>query len=128
MSMMVPSPNGLLLGASTMAFGSVVNVLRELMQTPFNWEFERDRSQFISLNCAFYDLRQELTASDFFKIKDEQIHEKIEFGQKTISNLQAVQERNDREREAFIAIVENLRNDYVKKVLGESLILRVFMA
>ena len=118
MAMMVPSPNGLLMGASTIAFGSVVNVMKELLQTPFHWELETDRSDFIALNCSFFDLRKELEANDFFKIKEETINAKVAEGLSFIGALKRTQDSNDDQRRAFLEHVSEVRKAYIQKTLG----------
>jgi hypothetical protein len=68
----IPRVEGWAVGSSSIVFGSIVHIINELLSSPFNWSLEGDRSQFITLNCLFYDVRVELNENHFFKEKTQE--------------------------------------------------------
>ncbi len=60
---------GMLIGGSGVAVGSLFNLLGSLLKNRFDFNKIADRRTFVSLNCAFYDLRLELERSGIMDIK-----------------------------------------------------------
>ncbi len=70
-AMVVPTPNGILIGSVTITVGATLRVINNLIASPFNFKIEKDRRQFVELNCSFFELRRQLDVIGIFEETNE---------------------------------------------------------
>lgn len=114
MAIIVPSANGMMLGVGGMLLGSSLKIIDGLFKAPFLWTSEKDRSQFLELNCTFFDIRHELEASDFFKMQDDNSEEKISDSKQALTLLTQHLEPIEAQKKIFENHVQNIREAYLK--------------
>ncbi len=68
-SMVAPTPAGVLIGTVAITFGTTLKVIAGLLTSPFDFSIEKDRRQFVDLNCSFFDLRRQLDVVGIFEAK-----------------------------------------------------------
>jgi hypothetical protein len=74
MGMMVPNANGLFIAGGGMALSSILKAIDAIFSDRFNFSNMKDRQTFIKLNCAFYDLRQDIQNSGIVDVSTEEHH------------------------------------------------------
>ncbi len=117
-----PTTTGLIVGSTSIAFASVINLIKILLASPFNWELEKDRSQFIALNCSFFKIRRELTDSFFFKTGIESSEQRIKDTQELLNRLESKQLELNKNQKDFSSYVSEKKNRYLKKTISDSLL------
>ena len=113
MGMLVPNANGLVVAGGGLALSSMLRAIDAIFSDRFNFSDTNDRQTFIKLNCAFYDLRQDIGNSGLvdvstdehinFKIETEQLINKIEDKIKTIvNNKKAIEKSVIQRKESLV--------------------------
>ena len=69
LSLMVPSPEGFITAGAGQAIGASLKILYELFRVKYDWNDQENRNKFIRVNCAFYDMKQEMNNSGLLNIK-----------------------------------------------------------
>lgn len=115
----IPRDEAAISSTALMVIGSVVKVISQLSDSPFDWSIESDREQFIGLNCSFYDTVRDLTANDFFKAADTDIAEKIGETQALLERLEFALAEYITQKATFIEEARAKKDAYLRDQLGE---------
>ncbi|MFK7873510.1 MAG: hypothetical protein AB8C84_10180 [Oligoflexales bacterium] len=116
----VPSPSGLVAGAAAIGVGAGLNVLDVLFRSPFDWSNDKDRNQFIALNCNFYDVRHNLEKNGFFIPNDEGMKEDVQKLKIDLKNLDQQMKKIENNREDFHKQLLKAREDFMKESMGQA--------
>lgn len=117
-ALMVPTPTGLMIGAGGVALGATLNLLKQLLDSPFNWMQSRDRKQFLDLNCAFFDARRQLDSRKYFKFDDEQWRKTVLAAKKVQKNLGIRNQNYERLKKQIAGKISNKKDLYLAQCLS----------
>ncbi len=70
--LLVPGQAGALTALGGTGLVGVIEMIRNLISTKWDWHNEKDRDTFVDLNCGFYTLQNELEKETLFNIKTDQ--------------------------------------------------------
>lgn len=90
MGMLVPNANGFVVAGGGLALSSILRAIDAIFSDRFDFTEMKDRQTFIKLNCAFYDLRQDIQNSGLVDVSTE---EHISFKVETESLLKSIEEK-----------------------------------
>lgn len=121
-AMTSPSQNGLIIGTTGIAFASVIDLIKTLLRSPFNWEFEKDRSQFIALNCSFFKIRRDLADSFFFQARIDSSEQRIKDTEELLKRLESKQQELTKHKKDFGSHVAEKKKLYLKKTIDDKLL------
>lgn len=66
---LIPSTAGLIGSSAAVVLGTSLYALDKILRPKFGWQYQKERREFITLTCAFYNLRTELIRAGFFEVK-----------------------------------------------------------
>ena len=115
-ALFVPGPNGLILGGAVLGLATSLKVVSALLKSPYDWNKEKDRMHFLSLNCNFFDLRKELDAADFFESRDdEKKEEKARRGKEFIGSFDKKLTELSHAKKVFHKNIIDAQNEFLKE-------------
>ena len=92
--MLIPSPIGLAGSAGLMTMGGAMKVLNQVLTPKYDWSKPEQRKEFMALTCAFYNLRSQLIALDFFRRPQESDEQRILLAEKLLRELAILEEES----------------------------------
>jgi hypothetical protein len=110
MGLLIPSTNGLIVSAGGTVVSSLLYTISSFFKKKYKFKKAADRTTFIKINCAFYDVRKEMYQAGIFEdiLTDE---EKLDLS--TINTiLESVKSKNEKNKainEAKIVSMTNLQ-------------------
>lgn len=119
MGLLVPSANGLIISAGGLAISSILRIMHNLFTPLFDFEKNSERSSFIKLNCAFYDIRRDIEASGFLDVATERHITDLKEVRGINKELTERAKRLAAEKESIFKGLTKKENDLVAKELGE---------
>ena len=119
-SMLIPSPLGLAGSAALITSGGAMNVLHRMLTPAFNWNRANERREFMSLTCAFYNLRSQLIAADFFTRPSPTDAPRIEKARNLLIRLDRVRSETEQGFRKTKAKWNQAQADYLKPHLKSS--------
>ncbi len=72
LGLFVPNQNGLIIAGGGLALSSILNILDSALDKRFDFEDPNSRQTFTKLNCAFYDIRKDLTNTGLIDVATEE--------------------------------------------------------
>ncbi|MBP6218185.1 MAG: hypothetical protein KA436_06340 [Oligoflexales bacterium] len=118
-AMVIPTTTGLIIGSAGVAVSSVIQLIKSLLSSSFTWDQEKDRSQFIALNCSFYKIRYELSDRSFFKIPSHDPDEKIKKIEDLLERLARKKNDFSIQKKELARYIQSTKENFFKEKLGE---------
>lgn len=94
-SMLIPSPLGLAGSITLVTAGGAMSVLDRILTPKFDWSRASERREFMSLTCAFYNLRSQLIAADFFSLPSPEDKARIELARKLLRKIELAKKSSE---------------------------------
>tara|TARA_R110000868_G_scaffold90968_3_gene252122 strand:- start:4217 stop:6208 length:1992 start_codon:yes stop_codon:yes gene_type:complete len=120
LGLLVPNSNGLVLSAGGLAMSSILNLIHSLFEKRFNFEQAADRQSFIKLNCAFYDIRNDIENSGFMDVVTQTHFNDATDLAPLKSQLDAIAKGIEQQQKNFREAVEKARESYLSSSLGNT--------
>lgn len=120
LGLLVPNSNGLILSAGGIAMSSILNLIHSLFEKRFNFEQAADRQSFIKLNCAFYDIRNDIENSGFMDVVTQSHFDDSNNLAPLKTKLESIAKGISEQQKAFAAAVEKARESYLAETLGNT--------
>ena len=119
-SSLIPTPNGFYLSAGAVSLGTALKIMVSIFGSPFNWNEINERTQFLELNCNFFDLRRELESAEVIQIRDDQIPNKIQRSKEVSVIIKTYLSKIKKQKNATINHINNLKENYLTSELPEN--------
>lgn len=125
--MFFPSSVGMVGGAVVLATGGGLLLLNKLIQPDFHWNIPQERRDFLTLNCAFYQLHNQLEAYDFFVRLPKHSKQNLESGSDELSPLGELQKKAAQLAERIDHLAESVQTEQraFQKLARERLVQRL---
>ncbi len=120
LGLLVPNSNGLVLSAGGIAMSSILNLIHSLFDKRFNFEQAADRQSFIKLNCAFYDIRNDIENSGFMDVVTQSHFDDTQSLSPIRSQLENINKSIVTQQKNFREAVEKAKETYLAQSLGDS--------
>ncbi|MDD9952159.1 MAG: hypothetical protein OXT67_11410 [Zetaproteobacteria bacterium] len=118
----IPSSNGMLVGAAGLTLGTSLKILSGLFEAPFDWRKNEERQQFLDINCAYFQLRRDIEYANVYDLRDEHIDAKIQQALKQQEVILNYLKELSEKQEVFMAGFQTDSTRYIKKELGEGVV------
>ena len=69
LGLLVPNEYGFIGAAGGMAVGNILKVIDIMLKSKYNWKKEEDRNTFMSYNCSFFDIKDQMDAAGIISVK-----------------------------------------------------------
>ncbi len=117
MGLLVPNQNGLVIAGGGLAISSILRAIDSIFSDRFNFEEIKDRQTFIKLNCAFYDLRQDIQNAGLMDVGTDQHKDDLEDAKKLIKSVEAKIKAVTTNKEKIQKEIEKAKAEHVKATL-----------
>lgn len=120
LGLLVPNSNGLVLSAGGLAMSSILNLIHSLFNKRFNFEDAADRQSFIKLNCAFYDIRNDIENSGFMDVVTQTHFDDAASLNPIRTQMDAIIKAITDQEKDFVLAAQKARESYLAQTLGDS--------
>ena len=118
MGLLVPNQNGLVVAGGGLAISSILRAIDSIFSDRFNFDEIKDRQTFIKLNCAFYDLRQDVQNAGLMDVGTNE-HKDDLVDVKTLINLVESKIKSIAiNRDNIQKEIEKLKNEHINETLN----------
>ncbi len=93
MGLLVPNQNGLIVSGGGLAIASILRVIDNIFSVRFDFENIQDRQTFVKLNCAFYDLRNDIRETGMLDVPTQTHRRDLEVAIEFMSYLEEIESR-----------------------------------
>lgn len=117
MGLLVPNQNGLVVAGGGLAISSILRAIDSIFSDRFNFDEIKDRQTFIKLNCAFYDLRQDIQNAGLMDVGTEHHEDDLAEAKKLIKSVEAKIKAVTTNKEKIKKEIEKAKTEHIKKTL-----------
>ena len=119
MGLLVPNQNGLVIAGGGLALSSLLRAIDSIFTDRFNFDEIKDRQTFIKLNCAFYDLRQDVQNAGLMDVGTDQHKDDLETAKALIKSVEAKIKEVTTNKEKIQKEIEIAKAEHIKKTLDD---------
>ncbi len=105
-----PNPQGITIAFGGLAVASTLRLISSLFNSRFNFtKSNQDRETFVKLNCAYYDLRNQMQEAAILEISTEQHFKDLKEVKEIIPQLENILKQMNNERSALLKNIEEVK-------------------
>ncbi|MCO4792606.1 MAG: hypothetical protein KC493_02750 [Bacteriovoracaceae bacterium] len=117
MGLLVPNSNGLVIAGGGLALSSILKAIDSIFSDRFNFEEIKDRQTFIKLNCAFYDLRQDIQNAGLMDVGTDQHDEDLKKVKDLVKKVEAKIKAVTTNKTNIEKSIEKAKGEHIEKTL-----------
>lgn len=110
------SPSGVSVAYGGLAVASILRFVNNIFNDRFQFEEEADINTFVKLNCAYYDVRNQVKALEIFDIDTERHYTDKEISKALVAQIKKEYEALNKAKENAEASYEKIKSEEVAKI------------